>query len=183
MSTELDNANAPAAKLSPGTTPRLEHALKCLYATLSLSIPIYILQITTIFQPVGSLWILPANLMFTVIFSSTLVMVTFRDRARMHSDSTKSPPTLPALCRLPTLIVCFLIVVLWIAALAIMLLAMIVLSGSYTLVLGVVERVGVAIGSIEVVFVIAQIGLLLAIGILGVLERKHAKAHLRASVC
>ncbi|KAH6890832.1 hypothetical protein BKA70DRAFT_1441489 [Coprinopsis sp. MPI-PUGE-AT-0042] len=88
------DAGAPQ-KLDPGATPRLESALRCLYATLSFSIPIYILQITTLFEPGGSLWLLPVALMATLIFSSTVVMVTFRDRARMYPNSTKPPPALP----------------------------------------------------------------------------------------
>ncbi|KAH6897969.1 hypothetical protein BKA70DRAFT_1437891 [Coprinopsis sp. MPI-PUGE-AT-0042] len=113
-------AATPARKprLDPGATPRLESALKCLYATLSFSIPINIIQITTVWHPIKSYWLSPITSMFTIIFSSTLIMVTFRDRARLHPSSTKCPPKLPALCRLPTILFCFLIVVLWMCAVA-----------------------------------------------------------------
>jgi hypothetical protein len=171
-------------QLDPGATPRLEHALHCLYATLSISIPIYILQITTLFEPFGSLWIVPVILMFTLIFSSTVAMVTFRDRARMHPNSRKPPPMLPAICRLPTIIFCFLIVVVWLVGLAMIISNMVLLDGVVILVsyYRFPGMLWVILGSLETVCILAQMGLLLAIGILGAVERKHAKRHLRASL-
>ncbi|KAH6890829.1 hypothetical protein BKA70DRAFT_1538086 [Coprinopsis sp. MPI-PUGE-AT-0042] len=175
------NVGVPAPKLDPGATPRLESALRCLYATLSLSIPIYILQITTLFEPGGSLWILPIALMFTIIFSSTVIMVTFRDRARMHPNSTKAPPTLPAICRLPTLVCGFLVAVLWIVALGIMIFTMRV-----TIALSPypedIPLLSIIIGCVEVFFVVAQICLLSAFGRLGEVERKHAKQYVTAVI-
>ncbi|KAH6907331.1 hypothetical protein BKA70DRAFT_1285485 [Coprinopsis sp. MPI-PUGE-AT-0042] len=127
--------------------------------------------------------------MFTLIFSSTVVMVTFRDRARMHPNSTKAPPTLPAICRLPTIISCFLIVVLWIVALGLMIFTMVVLGGSLYLgyeyssssFYGAVATIATIIGSVEAICVVAQIGLLLAVGILGAVERKHAKRYIKGA--
>jgi hypothetical protein len=155
----------PAAKMDPGATPRLKSILKCLYATLSVSIPMYALQITGLIEPFGSFWTSPIALMFTLIFSSTVVIVTFRDRARMHPDSTKPPPALPAPCRLPTIIICFFIVLVWIGALGVLAF----ISYLFTTVIAIVE----------IIFILAQIGLLLAVGILGSLERRDMKRAIR----
>jgi hypothetical protein len=44
------------------------------------------------------------------------------------------------------------------------------------------SKLGVILGSFEAICVIAQMGLLLSVGILGAVERKHAKRYLRASI-
>ena len=96
-------------------------------------------------------------------------MVTFRDRARLHPDSKRVAPSVPVLCQLPAIVACFINVVFWAASAALL-----IMSAIYSLTISETVLVGI-MATIELAFVLAQMGVLLAVGILAVKERRSLK--------
>ncbi|KAH6890828.1 hypothetical protein BKA70DRAFT_1326864, partial [Coprinopsis sp. MPI-PUGE-AT-0042] len=100
----------------------------------------------------------------------------FRDRALLHPNSTKAPPTLPVICRLPlpTIIFCFIIVIICICAAGTTIFRMVVFRTRLYPDFVNLYTLGTTIGGIEAVCITRHIGLLLAVGLLGAVEGKHA---------
>jgi hypothetical protein len=159
-----------ARPMDPRPSRRLRSALKCLYATLSFSIPIHVFQLTRLWPPIKSYWLAPISSMLTIIFSSTIIMVTLRDLARWSS------PRLPALCRIPTILSSLLIAILWMCSTAFTVKSMVavILWPQRSLSWDDDRPSGDPIlGSIQGACEAAQIGLLLAVAFKGSVERHY----------
>lgn len=165
-------------------TRRIKFSLRCLYASLSLCIPIYILQMTPWCAPIVSWWLFPVGNMLTITFSAVVTLVIFRDRARSKRVPTtsSSTPKLPALCKLSILIPCFLLVGYWIFT------GLLVFSFRYTN-MAPLEVPAVpwersyqiyrVFPFVELVFLAGQIAVLLAIGVMGAQERTELRRRLK----
>ena len=94
-------------------------------------------------------------------------MVTFRDRARLHPDSKRTAPSIPVLCQLPAIIACFINVVFWAASAALL-----IMSAIFSLTFSESVLIGI-MATIELAFVLAQMGVLLAVGILARSEERR----------
>lgn len=167
--------------MDPGATPRLESILRQLYASLSICIAIYLLGQA---PRLVLLSLSPFCLLFTIIFASVMIMVTFRDRARLHPKSIKAPPQMPALCRLPSIITCFVIAVLWIVSLGLTILSFIIArpatsTESETEGIPLSAFISAGIGAL---FSASQIGLLMSVGIIAARERASLRKQKRASI-
>lgn len=157
---------------------RVKFSLRCLYASLSLCIPIHVLQMTPWCAPEASWWLFPIGNTLTITFSTVVTLVIFRDRARLIRGSTtssSSKPKLPALCKLSTLVPCFLLFSYWVFF------TTLVFSFRWTILARqLTPRPGrsnfgegyLVFPFIELVFIAGQCGVLLAVGIMGSQERK-----------
>lgn len=184
----------PKAPTDLSYTRPIEYSLRCLYTTLAVSIFMFIIEMTPWCQPMFSLWFFPTGYLLTVTFSSAVIMVTFRDRARFQRKNWSSmhpvTPPLPAVCKKEVIVPCFLLVTYWMVTDALVL--WLKITGRVWNIVGSLTRhtylppnddtysVVLILGLVEAVCVAGQVGLLLAVGIMGAMERKKAKRALKA---
>ncbi|KAH6893649.1 hypothetical protein BKA70DRAFT_1323686 [Coprinopsis sp. MPI-PUGE-AT-0042] len=189
-----ENAPDASARCGSSYTPpgRILTSLRCLYASLAIGIPIFIFQTTPWCDPSDNLWLFPIGLLLNTIYSVSVVIVILQGFAHPPFGTSKDPASqLPAFCKLGVIIPCFLLVVYWVAIAAVVIflkITQLVTSETYSYRFSEYgfddygyDRIRDALAIVQGVLFAAQLGLLLAVGILGSQERKDMKRQLRAA--
>ncbi|TFK18995.1 hypothetical protein FA15DRAFT_674816 [Coprinopsis marcescibilis] len=95
-------------------TSRAKSLLGLLYTSLALSVLAFALSLVNL--GVLSLFLTPVMGILTLIFTLTLVILTHKDFKKIRKGTFPEPRGLIAVCRVPTIVITFILVVPWIAA-------------------------------------------------------------------
>ncbi|TFK23031.1 hypothetical protein FA15DRAFT_493935 [Coprinopsis marcescibilis] len=150
---------------------RQQRILYLIYASLVISVPIFVLSMLAL----GSLtlWISPVTTALTVAYDVTALALHFKRRG---------DPRLPTVARFPSIIIPFLLALAYLAACAVSVVALVFISHKFANSPGNVQYPKQfvshvrAIAISEIALIAIHGDLLLAIGFLGVQERKAVEA-------
>jgi len=158
-------------------SPRSGHILRCIYASLGLLFPIFLV----IHLPYGGLigfWTASLGFVFTIVYGTTLPIITYQTRlaiAQRAATNGQQPPAgkfahpVPPLCRLPAIAAASIIALTWGAALGL------TLAQSVFGLIRSVDRafyIAPIFGIVQAVFAAVQLALWLAVAGLAVRERR-----------